>query len=120
MAREHTAALQVRGNPPLPILRFDGLPLSSTDFLREPADLYPDKTAIVDGAKRFRYGRVARAGEPSSRRALLRLACRPGDRRLHPVAQSHYFLESFHATSQIGAVLVPLNYRRWRRTTSTS
>ena len=31
------------------------VPLIVNDFLRRAAALYPDKTAIVDGAQRFSY-----------------------------------------------------------------
>jgi len=86
------------------------VPLLVDDFLRRAADLYPDKTAIVDGAKRFRYGEWRERTNQLSR-ALLRLGVRPGDRVCILSPNSHYFLESFYATSQIGAVLVPLNYR---------
>jgi fatty-acyl-CoA synthase len=86
------------------------VPLLVDDFLRRPAELYPGKTAIVDGAKRFTYRdwseRVNRLSQ-----ALLRLGVRRGDRVCILSPNSHYFLESFYATSQIGAILVPLNYR---------
>jgi fatty-acyl-CoA synthase len=86
------------------------VPLLVDDFLRRAVELYPDKTAIVDGAKRFRY-RDWRDRVNQLSRALLALGVRPGDRVCILSPNSHYFLESFYATSQIGAVLVPLNYR---------
>ena len=86
------------------------VPLLIDDFLRRPARLYPDKLAIVDGDKRFSYRdyqlRVNRLSH-----ALLRLGIHPGDRVCILSPNSHFFLESFFATSQIGAILVPLNYR---------
>jgi fatty-acyl-CoA synthase len=86
------------------------VPLLVDDFLRRAADLYPGKTAIVDGALRLDYaGFRARVNQLS--RALLGLGVAPGDRVCILSPNSHYFLESFYATSQIGAVLVPLNYR---------
>ena len=86
------------------------VPLLVDDFLRRAAKLYADKTAIVDGDRRFTYreyaGRVHRLA-----RALLELGVGPGDRVCILSPNSHYFLESFYATSEIGAILVPLNYR---------
>jgi fatty-acyl-CoA synthase len=86
------------------------VPLLVDDFLRRAADLYPDKTAIVDGAERYSY-REWRERVNRFSRALLGLGVRPGDRVCILSPNSHYFLESFYATSQIGAILVPLNYR---------
>lgn len=86
------------------------VPLLIDDFLNRAARLYPDKTAIVDGAKRFKYRQYqARVNQLSS--ALVDLGVSKGDRVCMLSPNSHYFLESFYATSQIGAVLVPLNYR---------
>ncbi|HEX2484758.1 MAG TPA: AMP-binding protein, partial [Myxococcota bacterium] len=86
------------------------VPLLVDDFLRRAADLYPDKTAIVDGPLRLDY-RAYRERVNQLSRALLSQGVRPGDRVCILSPNSHYFLESFYATSQIGAVLVPLNYR---------
>ena len=86
------------------------VPLLVDDFLRRPAALWPGKTAIVDGDLRLSYGDYqARVNQLSN--ALLRARIEPGDRVCILSPNSHYFLESFYATSQIGAILVPLNYR---------
>ena len=86
------------------------VPLLVDDFLRRPAQLYPNKTAVVDGAKRFTYAEFeARVNRLSH--ALLGMGVAAGDRVCVLSPNSHFFLESFYATSQIGAVLVPLNYR---------
>ncbi|HVP31681.1 MAG TPA: long-chain-fatty-acid--CoA ligase [Myxococcota bacterium] len=86
------------------------VPLLVNDFLRRAAALYPAKLAVVDGAKRFSYGEyAARVNRLSN--ALLAHGVRKGDRVCMLSPNSHYFLESFYGTSQIGAVLVPLNYR---------
>ena len=86
------------------------VPLLVDDFLRRAVNLYPDKLAIVDGVGRFTYrdfqDRVHRLSH-----ALLGLDVEPGDRVCILSPNSHFFLESFYATSQIGAVIVPLNYR---------
>ena len=86
------------------------VPLLIGDFLRRAAKLYPNKTAIVDGSKRFTYreyqGRVNQLAH-----ALTGLGVKPGDRVCILSPNSHYFLESFYGVTQIGAILVPLNYR---------
>ena len=86
------------------------VPLLVDDFLRRPAQLWPEKTAIVDGDLRLSYAQYqARVNQLSN--ALVRAGIEPGDRVCILSPNSHYFLESFYATSQIGAILVPLNYR---------
>ena len=86
------------------------VPLLVDDFLRRPAALWPDKTAIVDGELRFTYGEYAERVNRLSH-ALLAQGVGSGDRVCILSPNSHFFLESFYATSQIGAILVPLNYR---------
>ena len=86
------------------------VPLLVNEFLQRAARLYGDKEAIVDGDIRLTYAEFqARANQLSH--ALTRLGIRKGDRVCVLSPNSHFFLESFYATSQIGAVLVPLNYR---------
>jgi len=86
------------------------VPLLVNDFLRRAAKLYPEKTAIVDGPDRFTYRqfqeRVNQLGH-----ALLALGIQKGDRVCILSPNSHYFLESYYGVTQIGAILVPLNYR---------
>ena len=86
------------------------VPLLVDDFLRRAAQVYADKTAVVDGDLRFTYGELTdRVNRLSN--ALLSLGVVQGDRVCILSPNSHFFLESFYATSQIGAILVPLNYR---------
>lgn len=86
------------------------VPLLVNEFLQRAARLYGEKEAIVDGETRLTYAEFqARANQLSH--ALTRLGIRKGDRVCVLSPNSHFFLESFYATSQIGAVLVPLNYR---------
>jgi fatty-acyl-CoA synthase len=86
------------------------VPLLVDDFLRRAATLYPDKTAVVDGTLRLTYREVeARVFQLA--RALSRLGIEKGDRVCILSPNSHYFFESFYATSLIGAILVPLNFR---------
>lgn len=86
------------------------VPLLVDDFLRRAASLYPEKLAVVDGAKRFTYRALA-ARSNRLARALVAHGVAQGERVCMLSPNSHYFLESFYGTSQIGAVLVPLNYR---------
>ncbi len=86
------------------------VPLLINDFLRRAAKLYPDKTAIVDGDLRITYRQFqARANQLAH--ALLRLGIKKGDRVCILSPNSHFFLESYYGVTQIGAVIVPLNYR---------
>ncbi len=86
------------------------VPLLVGDFLRRAAKLYPNKTAIVDGDLRFTYRqfqeRVNGLGH-----ALLALGVNRGDRVCILSPNSHFFLESYYGVTQIGAILVPLNFR---------
>lgn len=86
------------------------VPLLIDDFLNRSAALYPDKTAIVDGDRRFTYSEFQQRVHRLSN-ALLELAVQQGDRVCILSPNSHFFLESFYAASLIGAILVPLNYR---------
>ncbi len=86
------------------------VPLLVDDFLRRAAKLYPDKLAIVDGERRLSYHDFQQRVNQLSH-ALLELGIEPGDRVCILSPNSHFFLESFYGTTQIGAVLVPLNYR---------
>src|SRR3954463_9717000 len=86
------------------------VPLLVGDFLRRAAKLYGDKTAIVDGARRFTY-REYQARVNQLAHALVALGISPGDRVCVLSPNSHFFLESIYAVTQIGAILVPLNFR---------
>ena len=86
------------------------VPLIINDFLKRASALYPDKTAIVDGTKRFSYREYQQRANQLSN-ALISLGVEKGDRVCILSPNSHFFLESFYGTSQIGAILVPLNYR---------
>lgn len=86
------------------------VPLLVNDFLRRAAKLYPNKTAIVDGDLRMTYADYqARCNQLAH--ALLSLGVGKGDRVCILSPNSHYFLESYYGVTQIGAILVPLNYR---------
>jgi fatty-acyl-CoA synthase len=86
------------------------IPLLINDFLRRANKLYPDKVGVIDGAKRFTYSEVHDRVNQLAH-ALLRLGVKRGDRVCMLSPNSHYFLEAFFGVSQVGAILVPLNYR---------
>ncbi|MDX2167804.1 MAG: long-chain-fatty-acid--CoA ligase [Deltaproteobacteria bacterium] len=86
------------------------VPLLVTDFLRRAAHLYPDKLAVVDGARRFTYRELQQRCFRMAN-ALRAIGIGQGDRVCILSPNSHFFLESFYGTSLIGAILVPLNYR---------
>ena len=86
------------------------VPLLLNDFLRRAAKLYPNKVAIVDGDARITYREYQERANQLGH-ALLRLGVEKGDRVCILSPNSHYFLESYYGVTQIGAILVPLNYR---------
>jgi fatty-acyl-CoA synthase len=85
-------------------------PLTPLDFARRARKLYGEREAVVDGELRLTYAQFFdRIDRWSS--ALQRLGIRLGDRIAYLAPNTHAQLESFYAVPQIGAVLVPLNYR---------
>jgi fatty-acyl-CoA synthase len=86
------------------------VPLLINDFLRRAAKLYPNKTAIVDGNRRYTYRQFQERVNQLAH-ALLALGIGKGDRVCILSPNSHFFLESYYGVTQIGAILVPLNFR---------
>jgi acyl-CoA synthetase (AMP-forming)/AMP-acid ligase II len=85
-------------------------PLTPLDFARRARKLYGEREAVVDGDLRLTYAQFFdRCDRWSS--ALQQLGVRKGDRVAYLAPNTHAQLESFYAVPQIGAVLVPLNYR---------
>src|SRR5438477_398350 len=85
-------------------------PLTPLDFARRARKLYGDREAVVDGDLRLTYTAfLDRCDRWSS--TLQRLGVGPGDRVATIAPNTHAQLESFYAVPQIGAILVPLNYR---------
>ncbi len=85
-------------------------PLTPLEFARRSRSLYPDRLAVVDGELRLTYEQLfARCDRWSS--VLQRWGVRHGDRVAYIAPNTHAQLESFYAVPQLGAVLVPLNYR---------
>jgi len=85
-------------------------PLTPLEFARRARKLHPAREAVVDGELRLSYAEfLARCDRWSS--ALQRLGVRKGDRVAIIAPNTHAMLESFYAVPQLGAVIVPLNYR---------
>src|ERR671924_1478380 len=86
------------------------VPLTPLEFARRTRALYADREAVVDGALRLTYGQFFERCDKWSA-ALQRLGVGAGDRVAYIAPNTHAHLESFYAVPQIGAVLVPINYR---------
>jgi len=85
-------------------------PLTPLEFARRTRRLHPQREAVTDGEHRFSYEQLFdRCDRWSS--ALQRLGVRPGDRVVYIAPNTHALLEGFYAVPQLGAVVVPLNYR---------
>src|SRR5918993_3018957 len=78
--------------------------------MRRARRLYADREAVVDGETRWTYAEFfERCDRWSS--ALQALGVRPGDRVAYIAPNTHAQLTAFYAVPQIGAVLVPINFR---------
>src|SRR5882672_10824037 len=85
-------------------------PLTPLEFARRARRCYPDREAVVDGALRLTYEQFfGRCDRWSA--ALAKLGVGQGDRVAYIAPNTHAQLESFYAVPQMGAVLVPVNYR---------
>ncbi len=84
--------------------------LTPLDFARRTRRLHPDREAVVDGTKRFSYRQFFERCDRFSS-ALLKLGIVQGDRVAYLAPNTHQHLEGYYAVPQIGAVIVPLNYR---------
>ena len=85
-------------------------PLTPLHFLRRAARLFPDKTAVVDGTRRYPY-RTLQERVNRLANALHHMDVGKGDKVAVLSPNSHRMLEAFFAVPQLGAVLTPLNFR---------
>src|SRR6201981_2381552 len=85
-------------------------PLTPLEFARRARKLYPDRVATIDGGSRWTYAQFLDRCDRWSA-VLQKLGIGPGDRVAYLSPNTHAQLESFYAVPQIGAVLVPINYR---------
>jgi len=85
-------------------------PLTPMEFARRARALYADREAVLDEDARFTYrdlfGRCDRWSA-----VLQAWDIRQGDRVAYIAPNTHAHLEGYYAVPQIGAVLVPINYR---------
>src|SRR4030088_134757 len=86
------------------------LPLTPLEFARRSRRLYGDREAVVDGDLRMTYAQFFDRCDTWSS-ALQGLGVKQGDRVAYISPNTHEQLESFYAVPQIGAVLVPINFR---------
>jgi len=85
-------------------------PLTPMEFARRTRRLYANREAVIDGELRLTYEEFFdRCDRWSS--ALQKLGVKQGDRVAYIAPNTHAQLESFYAVPQIGAVVVPVNYR---------
>ncbi|MDR3035874.1 MAG: AMP-binding protein, partial [Kitasatospora sp.] len=85
-------------------------PLTPLDFARRTRRLHGAREAVVDGDLRLSYEQFfGRCDRWSS--ALAGMGVGPGDRVATIAPNTHAQLESFYSVPQLGAVLVPVNYR---------
>src|SRR6195256_6329941 len=85
-------------------------PLTPLEFMRRTRRLHPQREAVVDGDLRLTYEQFFDRCDRWST-ALQSMGVRQGDRVAYIAPNVHQQLESFYAVPQIGAVLVPVNYR---------
>jgi fatty-acyl-CoA synthase len=84
--------------------------LSPLEFARRARRLYPDREAVVDNDLRLTYAQFFDRCDRWSV-ALQKMGVRQGDRVAYIAPNIHAQLESFYSVLQIGATLVPINYR---------
>src|SRR5450631_7600 len=85
-------------------------PLTPLEFARRARKLYGDREGVVDGELRLTYTQYFDRCDRWSA-ALQGMGVKKGDRVAYVSPNTHEQLESFYAVPQIGAVLVPINFR---------
>src|SRR5437868_1739303 len=85
-------------------------PPTPNDFRRPAPKPNGDREAVVDGDSQMTYEQFLDRCDRWSA-TLEQLGVRQGDRVAYIAPNTHAQLESFYAVPQIGAVLVPINYR---------
>lgn len=84
--------------------------LTPLDWKRRAVKYYPNKVAVIDGEKKFTYKQFSERTDLLSK-ALYQVGIREKDHVAVMLPNTHYMLECFYGISQLGAVMVPLNYR---------
>lgn len=86
------------------------IPLTPMEFARRARRLYANREAVVDGELRLTYAQFFERCDRWSA-ALQSMGVRKGDRVAYIAPNTHAHLEAYYAVPQIGAALVPINYR---------
>jgi len=86
-------------------------PLTPLELMRRTRRLYPDHEAVVDGDLRLTYEQFFARCDRWSAALQRELGVKQGDRVAYIAPNTHAQLASFYAVPQLGAVLVPINYR---------
>src|SRR6476661_8140245 len=87
------------------------IPLTPMEFARRARRLYGGREAVVDGELRLTYEQFLDRCDRWSA-CLQGMGVGKGDRVAYIAPNTHSHLEGYYAVPQIGAVLVPINYRR--------
>src|SRR5437588_9053636 len=85
-------------------------PLTPLEFMRRTRRLHPQREAVVEGDLRLTYEQFFDRCDRWSA-GLQQLGVQQGDRVAYIAPNVRQQLESFYAVPQIGAVLVPINFR---------
>src|SRR5580698_4945884 len=102
-----------RGGPAtsrIPVEAFVETALTPLDFARRTRRLHGAREAVVDGGLRLTYEEFFDRCDRWSG-ALQALGVGQGDRVATIAPNTHAQLEAFYSVPQLGAVLVPMNYR---------
>ncbi len=81
-----------------------------TETLKKAVKLFPQKQAIVCGEKHWTYQEFCNRINRLSH-CLKDFGIKKDDKVAILLPNCHTFLEAYHATAQIGAISVPINYR---------
>src|ERR1700734_3012985 len=85
-------------------------PLTPLEFARRARKLHGQREAVVGGKSRFAHSQFGLRCDQWSQ-ALAKLGVAKGDRVATIAPNTHQHLEQFYAIPQLGAVIVPINYR---------
>lgn len=84
--------------------------LTPLDWKRRAVKYYPKKVAVIDEEKQFTYEEFGERTDKLSV-ALHHAGVEKGDHVAVMLPNTHYMLECFYGICQLGATMVPLNYR---------
>ncbi|RYJ01016.1 MAG: hypothetical protein EON47_12090, partial [Acetobacteraceae bacterium] len=94
----------------LPRQAANHVPLSPISFLLRAARIYPDRTAVVHGARRYTYAQMAERSRRLAA-ALRQAGVRPGDVVAIMAPNTPEMLEAHYGVPMAGGVLLTINIR---------